>query len=81
MSGDGFQLGGLFVIAPPAPGGNGGGRVMLDKRQAFYGDDADPADVLAAVRAAVGGGDGVKVVPLPARRAAPVDCGEDVCAT
>ena len=45
--GDGIQMGGAFVIAK-------GGRIVLDKRQTFYGDDADSATIMAAVRDALG---------------------------
>lgn len=38
----GFQLGGTFVIAP-------GGRITLDHRQAFYGDDPIPEVMLSAI--------------------------------
>lgn len=42
----GFQLGGTFVIAP-------GGRVVLDHRQSFYGDDPKPETILAACASAL----------------------------
>jgi hypothetical protein len=41
-AGDGMQLGGSFVVKPD-------GSVVLDKRQAFYGDDATPQALKAAL--------------------------------
>ena len=41
FAGDGMQLGGAFVVR--------GGEVVLDKRQGFYGDDADPKDIEKAL--------------------------------
>ena len=57
LTGDGMQLGGLFVLSSA-------GVVLLDKRQAFFGDDATNEEVLAAIAscqagaapAAAGGG-------------------------
>jgi hypothetical protein len=45
LSGDGLQLGGQFVVF--------GGLVVLDKRQEFFGDDASPEELRAAVRDAL----------------------------
>ena len=42
MKGDGFQLGGQFVVAQD-------GRVILDHRQKVFGDDAKPSDILNAL--------------------------------
>ncbi len=39
MKGDGFQLGGQFVVAK-------GGKVLLDHRQKLFGDDAKVPDIL-----------------------------------
>ena len=38
MKGDGFQLGGQFVVAP-------GGKVLLEHRQKLFGDDAKLVDI------------------------------------
>jgi hypothetical protein len=46
-----MQLSGQFVVAPD-------GTVLLDKRQAFFGDDASPAALRDAVLGAAGGGGG-----------------------
>lgn len=43
MSGDGMQLGGAFVV------GGAGPEVLLDKRQAFFGDDASVEALKEAV--------------------------------
>lgn len=43
FSGDGFQLGGTFVIDTD-------GTVVLDHRQGFYGDDATNDDIIAAIK-------------------------------
>ncbi len=42
LKGDGFQLGGQFVIAK-------GGEVLLDHRQKRYGDDASPVSIWKAL--------------------------------
>jgi prostamide/prostaglandin F2alpha synthase len=39
MKGDGFQLGGQFVLAK-------GGKILLEHRQKLFGDDAKVADIL-----------------------------------
>ena len=50
LTGDGMQLGGLFVVD------NATGAVLLDKRQAFFGDDASNEEILAAIASASAGG-------------------------
>jgi prostamide/prostaglandin F2alpha synthase len=45
FKGDGFLLGGQFVVAA-------GGRVVVDKRQAFFGDDLTIDDIIEGVTAA-----------------------------
>ena len=47
LTGDGMQLGGQFVVAAD-------GRVVFDKRQAFFGDDASMDELRAAVAKAGG---------------------------
>jgi hypothetical protein len=47
LAGDGLMLGGCFVL-------DAGGRVLLDQRSQFFGDDVPIADVLAALRRAKG---------------------------
>lgn len=42
FAGDGFVLGGSFVVD--------NGAVTLDSRQRFYGDDASPADIETALK-------------------------------
>ena len=42
LKGDGFQLGGQFVVAK-------GGKVILDHRQKFYGDDVRLPDLFKAI--------------------------------
>lgn len=42
MKGDGFQLGGQFVVAK-------GGKVLLEHRQKLFGDDAKLVDVFGAL--------------------------------
>ena len=74
--GDGFQMGGTFVVAP-------GGKVFLDKRQKYYGDDASPEEVLAAVRAALGlPPDTERSAAARPARTTPVECSAeaDTCA-
>ncbi len=71
FKGDGFRMGGVLVLGPD-------GNVYLDHRQSFYGDDASTAEVLAAVRRAVGAapaapGDDAALPPLSK---APVTCTE-----
>ena len=51
LAGDGMQLGGLFVV-------DAQGTVLLDKRQAFFGDDASNEEILAAIARAGGGSSG-----------------------
>jgi hypothetical protein len=46
ISGDGFLLGGQFIITP-------GGTVTLDKRQQFFGDDSSVEELLEGVAEAV----------------------------
>lgn len=46
LKGDGFQLGGQFVVGAE-------GRVLLDHRQKAYGDDAKVADILAKLEEAL----------------------------
>jgi prostamide/prostaglandin F2alpha synthase len=41
MRGDGFQLGGQFVV-------HKGGKIQLEHRQKLFGDDAKPAELLEA---------------------------------
>lgn len=47
LKGDGFQLGGQFVLAQ-------GGLVKLDHRQKVFGDDASVAEIVAALDGCVG---------------------------
>ena len=47
FAGDGLMLGGCFVL-------DRGGRVLLDQRSKFFGDDVPVAEVLAALRRAKG---------------------------
>ena len=42
LKGDGFQLGGQFVIDTD-------GSIKLDHRQKYYGDDAELEDILDAI--------------------------------
>lgn len=42
MKGDGFQLGGQFVLAP-------GGKILLEHRQKLFGDDAKLVDIFEKV--------------------------------
>ena len=42
LKGDGFQLGGQFVVAP-------GGKILLEHRQKLFGDDAKLLDIFDAV--------------------------------
>lgn len=44
--GDGFQLGGQFVLAK-------GGKILLERRQRRYGDDATPAEIDSAIQRAL----------------------------
>ena len=73
FKGDGFRMGGVLVLGPD-------GKVYLDHRQSFYGDDASPAEILAAVRKAVGAapaapGEDEAALPPPSK-AQPVTCTE-----
>jgi prostamide/prostaglandin F2alpha synthase len=43
LKGDGFQLGGQFVLAQ-------GGSVLLEHRQKVFGDDAKPVDIFRALQ-------------------------------
>lgn len=62
FAGDGFQLGGQFVLDTD-------GSILLDHRQGFYGDDASNVGILEAVKQAkglqrvAGGGGGPSVGP------------------
>lgn len=47
LKGDGFQLGGQFVVAQ-------GGRIVLEHRQKVFGDDAKPADIFTALSGSLG---------------------------
>ena len=49
LKGDGMQLGGSFVVAPD-------GKILLEKRQKFFGDDASPDALRDAVLGASGAG-------------------------
>jgi hypothetical protein len=55
FAGDGMQLGGVFVV-------DSSGKVLLEHRQKFFGDDPSPQDILEAIAAAgappSGGGGG-----------------------
>jgi prostamide/prostaglandin F2alpha synthase len=46
MKGDGFQLGGQFVVAK-------GGKILLEHRQKLFGDDAKITDILEALEKCV----------------------------
>ncbi len=48
LLGDGFQLGGMFVLVPTGVAGELP-RVALDKRQGHFGDDAETDELEAAL--------------------------------
>ena len=49
FAGDGMQMAGVFVIGP-------GGKVFLDRRQKFYGDDPTPVRAVSIFGATCGCG-------------------------
>jgi prostamide/prostaglandin F2alpha synthase len=51
LVGDGFAMGGTFVVDAQAAGA----KVLLEKRQRFFGDDATPEELLAALNSSAGG--------------------------
>jgi hypothetical protein len=65
LAGDGLMLGGVFVV-------DKGGRVLMDQRAQFIGDDAPPEAVLAALRTAAGarGGAGAGGAASPGKAGA-----------
>jgi hypothetical protein len=55
--GDPWQLGGAFVVLPPATDAPAG-RVVFEQRSEIAGDHADPDAILSALAAGGGGGAG-----------------------